>query len=227
MGRVFSTNNETESIQLLQKYMQLSPEECQQVKDRYGDIIYDNILKEDPCEKLDTMYFIASSDLIGKYFWLSYFGSCQAQFGTGSQSCYQLTDDQFRKVAQGRNFAQLPLSNRDSQNNLIYGGILTLTINNNQLVGILNIPEQGIRNAIIKQIVYYQNGQLQFAEYSNATNSLDGLLWVDPSFQTVIYMDPTIRDSIFTRLYFFDGQGLDHFKLVLNNQEVKIFKVEF
>jgi hypothetical protein len=53
------------------------------------------------------------------------------------------------------------------------------------------------------------------------------MLWVDPSFQAVIFMDAPVRDSIFTKLFFWDGEGLKHFEMVYSNSEVKIFKVIF
>jgi hypothetical protein len=38
-------------------------------------------------------------------------------------------------------------------------------------------------------------------------------------------MEPAIRDSTFTKLFFFDGRELDAFELVFSNPEVKIFRV--
>jgi dolichyl-diphosphooligosaccharide--protein glycosyltransferase len=200
MGKTFSTSDENEAANIMKKYMQLTPEQCQKVKQTYGDI-----LPKDACDPIPEMYFIASSDLIGKYYWLSY-------FGTG----------------QGRNFVQLKISSQDVNGNLIYGdGIITLAIKNNQLVPILNVPQQGIANVVVKNIIYYQNGIEQKFEYTNITNTIDGLVWVDPSFQVVIFMDAQIKDSVFTKLFFFDGKGLTHFEKVFGNSEVKIFKIKF
>lgn len=199
MGRVFSINNETEAINILKKYMGLTTQQCQELKQKFGDIV-----PNEACDKVSQMYIIASSDLIGKYYWLSY-------FGTGT----------------GRNFIQLSISGRDASGNLVYGNILTLAIKDNQLVPIINLPQQGIVNAIIKDVIFYQNGQERRFSYTNATNVIDGLVWVDPSFQIVIFMDAPIRDSIFTKMFFFDGQGLTHFTKVFENQEVKIYKVNF
>ena len=212
MGRIFATNSEEEAIGVLKKYTYLTPEECQEVKKDFGDRIYDNILKEDPCTNVTKVYIIASNDLIGKYYWLSY-------FGTGT----------------GRNFIQLQLSSRSGDKLVYGGGLVTLAMKDNKLVPILNFPQQGISNAIIKEIIFYQNGQPYSYDYSNATNKIDGLLWVDPSFQVVIFMDPAVRDSVFTNMFFFNGEGfpqfgiqpLKHFHLVYSNPEVKIFNVTF
>jgi dolichyl-diphosphooligosaccharide--protein glycosyltransferase len=199
MGRVFSISNETEAIGILQKYMGLAPQQCQELKQKFDDAV-----PEEACSKVSQMYIIASSDLIGKYYWLSY-------FGTGT----------------GRNFIQLPLSGRDASGNLIYGNMLTIAMKDNQLVPIMNIPQRNIINAVVKEIIFYQNGKERRFTYANITNAIDGLVWVDPSFQMVIFMDAQIRDSIFTRMFFFDGLNLTYFTKVFENSEVKIYKVNF
>jgi hypothetical protein len=62
---------------------------------------------------------------------------------------------------------------------------------------------------------------------SNATNTADGMVWVQSDYRMIIFMLPEVRNSMLTKLFFFDGEGLNHFKLVYGNDEVKIFKVIF
>jgi dolichyl-diphosphooligosaccharide--protein glycosyltransferase len=203
MGRIFSTSNEEEAYSILKKYTYLTKEQCNEVKKKYGNMIYDNILKEDPCSNITKIYFIASNDLIGKYYWLTY-------FGTGT----------------GRQYVVLPLTGRDNQGNLVYGnGILTLVFKDDKIVPILNIPSQGIFNMVVRKMIFvYQGNQYSF-DYSNTTNKIDGLVFSDGNI--AIYMDPQTANSMFTRLYFFNGEGLKYFKLVYSNPEVKIFEVDF
>ncbi len=200
MGFVFSTSNEEKAIETLEKYMELTPEQCQKARDKF-----DGIMPKDACKPVSEMYLIASSDLIGKYHWLSYFG----------------------QQGNARDFIQLTFSGY--QNGLpTYGnGMVTLLQKNNQIVGVLNLPQQGIRNAVIKEIVYFEQGERKHLNYTNVTNSIDGLLWVDPSYYYVIYMLPEVRDSLFARLFFWNGEGLKHFKLVYSNPEIRLYKVIF
>jgi hypothetical protein len=168
---------------------------------------------------MGKMYVIASNDLIGKYYWLSYFGSFDYEKRTGD----------------GRNFIQLQLTNYNQQRGILeYGnGIISITQKGNKLVAILNLPQQGIRNAIIKDMIYFQQGNQINQRTENAT--LNGLLFVDPSFQFVIFMDEKIEKSIFTNMFFFNGKGLKefeipelkNFELKYSNPEVKIFEVKF
>jgi hypothetical protein len=175
---------------------------CQAAAEKFGDKAPD-----EACEPVSEMYLIASSDLIGKYYWLSFFGT-----GTGD------------------NYIQLPFSGNDQQGNLVYGnGLITLgSTADGQVVALLNVPEQGIRNAFVSDVVIYQNGEEQRYNYANVTNKLEGMIWVDPGFGSVTYMSPAVRDSVFTNLYFFDGEGLEnYFEQVFANGEVKIYKVKF
>ncbi len=223
MGRIFTTDDEEEAMSILEKYIQLTPEQCQEIKQRFGDIVPDDV-----CKPVSEMYLIASNDLIGKYYWMSFFGDCLKKFGLQSADvCYKTPLKWFEENAQGRNFIQLSLSRQDAQGNLIYGEIVTLTVKDDQLIPILNIPQQGIRNAVIKEIIYYQNGQESKFEYTNVTNTIDGLLWVHPDMRSVIFMDSTIRDSLFTRMFFFEGKDLKHFELKYFDPEVRIYKVVF
>ena len=56
---------------------------------------------------------------------------------------------------------------------------------------------------------------------------IDGLIWLDPGFRSLIYFAPAIKDSIFTRTFFYNGEGLEHFELVYSNPEIKLYRVNF
>jgi|GEM_PF-1117346 dolichyl-diphosphooligosaccharide--protein glycosyltransferase len=225
MGRVFSTNNETEAIEILKKYMGPTQEQCNQYKKTFDDSIYDNPLKVDPCKPMSKMYVIASNDLIGKYYWLSYFGSFDYEKRTG----------------EGRNFIQLQLTNYNQQRGILeYGnGLISIAQKDNKLVAVSNIvtdwldPQECPRNSIIRDIIFFQQGRQINQRTENAT--CKGLLFIDPNFQFVIFMDEKIEKSIFTNMFFFNGKGLKdfeipelkNFELKYSNPEVKIFEVKF
>ena len=82
---------------------------------------------------------------------------------------------------------------------------------------------------VIKELVYFERntGELKHLTFPDVADSIDGMLWVDPSYQVAIFMDPAIKDSMFTRLFFWNGEGLEHFELKLNNPEVRLYKVNF
>jgi len=195
MGRTFSVSDEEESIAILKKYISLTPQQQQEVKNKF-----DGKVPNEAFQPVTKMYIIASSDLIGKYYWMSY-------FGTGT----------------GRNFFQLQLTDYDqAQATLNYAnGAVSIVRKDDQWVPVYN------NRFVIKEIVYFEDGQQKYLTFPNVTNTIDGMLWVDPSYRLVIFMEPEIKDSIFTRMFFWDGQGLEHFELVYSNPEIKLFEVNF
>ena len=214
MGRTFSISDENEAVKILNKYMQLTPEQCNEAKKQYTDKI-----PEDACKSVSEMYVIASNDLIGKYYWLNY-------FGTGT----------------GRNFVECRISQdlTQQQNTPSYtcavGFPMTIAMaqKDDQVFSVINMPTLGVRNAISRDLIYYNNDQ-EFKIRNNVTNALDSLILVEPGFGVAIFMEQPVRDSIYTNMYFFNGNGvsefnipkLEKFKLVYSNSELKIFKVNF
>jgi len=193
-GKMFSTSDENESLSIIKKYLSLTPEQCDNVKKTFGSIV-----PQDACKPVTEVYVIASSDLIGKYHWMSY-------FGTGS----------------AKDFFQLSLTNYDQQQGILNyaDGAVSLVSKGSQLVPVYN------SKYVIKELVYYPMGTETRQEFTNATEVIDALLWVDPSFQVSILMQPEVRDSVFTKMFFWNGKDLNNFQMVFSNPEVKIFKVK-
>ena len=214
MGRTFSISDEKEAVKILNKYMQLTPAQCNEAKKQHAGKI-----PEDACKPVSEMYIIASSDLIGKYHWLNY-------FGTGT----------------GRNFVECPISQDLTQEqgtptySCAVGFSMTISIaqKDDQIFAILNMPTLGVRNAISRDLLLYRNNQ-EFRVRNNITNNLDSLVFVQQGFGSVIFMEQPVRDSIYTNMFFFNGNGvpefsipkLEKFKPVYNNQEIRLFKVDF
>ena len=212
MGRIFSTSNESEAIEILKKYKEISSQDCERARKEFKEL-----MPTDACKPVNKMYLIASSDLIAKYYWLSCFGS----FDMKTRKC------------DGRTFLQLALKGQDKEGRIIYeisyGRAkinLILTEKEGKIVSILNAPLLGIRNKIVKKTVLYQDDTELSFDYEGK-DSIDGLAWIDPSFMLAIYMEPKIKDSLFTKMFFFNGKDLKNFELVYSNPEIRIFKVKF
>jgi len=193
-GKMFSTSDEEESVSIVKKYTSLTTEQCNNVKKTFGSVV-----PADACKPVTDVYVIASSDLIGKYHWMSY-------FGTGT----------------AKDFYQLSLTNYNQEQGILEyeNGAVSLVAKGSQFVPVYN------NKYVIKDLVYFPSGQEKRESFANVTDAVDAMLWIDPSFQVAILMQPDVRDSVFTKMFFWDGEGLSNFQLVFNNPEVKIFKVK-
>ena len=81
--------------------------------------------------------------------------------------------------------------------------------------------QQG-RYYTIKNLVLTINNTPTKLTYSNAT--VPGTFWVDPSFRAAIYMPEQTENSLFTRMFFYNGAGLKYFEPAYINPEVKLFR---
>jgi len=245
MGRIMSTSDEDEAVALLEKYMNITDEDCKVVKEKFGE----KNVPEDACEPASETYFISSSDLIGKFTWMNYFGGFRAPITSqqdfeknpgvccpstpptepGQMSCGEFADQgrgvwvwcpwMFNFVGQQQDQEGNPVYVYD------YSGLKVAIIQKgDQLIPIYN------NKFVINNMVFFDQGQEQKINLTNSSiglEGIDGLIWVDPSFRTLIYFSPSIKDSVFTKSFFFNGEGLEHFEQVYINPEIRLYKVNF
>ena len=210
LGKIMATTDENVSMSLIRKYQGDSPK----------------------------VYWIASDDLIGKYQWLQYFGiNCDARSDPSCPLYIQLgVDSQSTMYDNSGNvmFLTYPL-----------GGQGKILLYSSPTVP-LPIYVQGINAALFNEIIYYNGTNYTSFKFSqNDTNSLLTALkpletqlnvrftnqsismtvWIPKHFSYIVIIPPNLRDTVFTRMYMLDGQGLDHFKEVFVNDQVKIFEV--
>lgn len=196
LGKVFDTASEDEAVSILHKYQGTS-----------GNI-----------------YWIASDDLVSKFQWLEYFGTgCDARTDANCQLYMQLPLQSAKQTQDGRSVQ------------LDYGSIQIL-----QTQGSLPVPiiVQG-RSAIpVDEIIQNSealkldaNDTASILPLINALNlrmlnqTAPYTVAISPDAQYVTVIPPNIRNSLFTKMFFLEGKGLQRFKQVFSNAQVKIYQV--
>ncbi|MFP4046084.1 MAG: STT3 domain-containing protein, partial [Candidatus Aenigmatarchaeota archaeon] len=150
------------------------------------------------------IYWIASQDLIGKYQWPQYFGTgCES----GDPDCPLYS--QMRLEDQG-------------QEQLVYQGGVTLQFQNDSIVPVYE-TEQG-KGTFSRMLYYDQPGQLK-EETFEGQESVEGTLWIHPQYSSVVYIPPFQEDSVFTKMFFEEGQGLEHFEKAFENDYMNIYQL--
>ncbi len=188
------TDNETQAIEILKDYAKPG------------------------CE--DEVYYIASSDLIGKSTWWSYFSTWDP-VNKGRATPMQFVNLQQSRPLIGQN----TITNNYcclNANNENYP--IVIFEQNNSLTPYLQVRNQFIK--ISKLFFFDENGQGVLAV--NQDGQFPGTIWLDPSKQLIVYMPAEVENSMFTRMFFYHGQGLEHFEFINDwGGEVKLFKVKF
>jgi asparagine N-glycosylation enzyme membrane subunit Stt3 len=206
LGKIMVYSNETASLELVRKYQGDSPK----------------------------VYWIASDDLIGKFQWLQYFGiNCDARDEQQANQCPL--------------YIQIPEQSRSADNN---GNIILRKYGNIYVFQGLSIPMpfyvEGINGALFNEIIYYSNGEVNVLKmneteqqsviqvlkplekqlnfrFSNQTIGLTA--WIPQHYGYIVLIPSNLRNSVFTKMFMLEGQGLEHFKQVFRNEQVKIYEV--
>lgn len=192
------TDNETQAVELLKAY------------------------RKPNCNEF---YYIASSDLLGKSQWWTYFATWDP---AGGKNCPFISSDKgFCYI-----YSTVPLSRAaplPSQNAVVY----TYVLNQRAAFVIYEINstltpyfQQDNQLRTVESIFYFADGSGRLR--TNPNPELQGLIWMDPSKQVIVFIPPELANSLFTRMFLFNGLGLEKFEFVNSwGGEVKLFKVKF
>jgi len=203
LGKIMATSDENESLNLIRKYQGDSPK----------------------------VYWIASDDLIGKFQWLQY-------FGTGCDARVEERCPLYIQIGQ------------ESQSTDENGNIVLRNYGSISLFQGLGVPVpiyiQGINGAIFDEVMFYSGGNVSTVKWNETekqilTQALKPLesqlnfrftnqsipltVWVPQHYSYIVIIPQNLRESVFTKMFMLEGQGLEHFKQVFRNEQVKIYEV--
>lgn len=169
------------------------------------------------CE--EPMYYIASGDLIGKSQWWTYFSTWRRENPEESKGIkYFYTPVELgqskKMIAENATVFVFPLS--DEQSFMVY-----------EKDGLLTAYYQQGRETVNIQKTFYFQGNYGLLQTAQTDNVIKGILWISPDMNFVIFVPEELMDSMFTRMYLFNGEGLEKFEMVQNfGGEVKLFRVD-
>lgn len=162
----------------------------------------------------NTMYYIASEDLLWKSQWWTYFSTWNPKSNKGDKYFYIPAQYAGKKNIENSTVYFYPISRTQ---------IFVIVEKENELDYFLH--EQNEKK-IIKKLIYFDENFLKEKIYSNY--EIDGTLFLSPDKNLVIFMSKELENSLFTRMFLLNGAGLKRFEFVRNfGGEVKLFKVIF
>jgi len=162
----------------------------------------------------NTMYYIASEDLLGKSQWWTYFATWSPKTKTGTKYFYIPIYFAGTTKIENKTFYVYPVSRYE---------VFLVYEKENELEAFLQINENVAR---IKKIFYFDQNSIKEKIYEKY--EIDAGVWISPDKKFIIYINKELLDSLFTRMFLLNGAGLKHFEFVKNfGGEVKLFKVNF
>ena len=162
----------------------------------------------------NTMYYIASEDLLWKSQWWTYFSTWDPKTKKGNKYFY--FPAQFagsRKINESKYYIY-PLSRLEA--------IIIIEKDND-----FELRFQ-VENEIktIRRFWYFSNNTFKEKIYENY--DYDATVFLSQDKSLAIYIPKELQDSLFTRMFLLNGAGLKRFEFVRNfGGEVKLFKVIF
>jgi len=186
------------------------------------------ILKDYRKPGCNETYFLATSDLIFKSVWWSYFSTWDPTRPDpkGTQYSYFIANLARRKPVLSLNIVgyEYPVSGSQSIILCQTDGIVSPCRPDQGIGAIFQDGNQFVRI----QRVIFPRGNF-YAQIEDPQAEVKGtVLVLDPSAQTIVFMPPQLQDSMFTRMFFYNGAGLSNFELVSQwGGEVKLFRVRF
>ncbi len=167
----------------------------------------------DDCE--DPMYFIASADLISKSQWWSYFST-------------------WDPVNKGNIHTYAPMSLTEakpilSEDVLVYKYNIDAeryfaVYDRDDSLEVFFVQQNAFLH-VESLYAFSKDGRSYLQTQADA--EIKGRLWISRDKQTAIYIPPELQESLFTKMFLYDGYGLSKFTLVMNfGGEVKLFRVD-
>ena len=205
------TENETLCAKILLSYL---PEKDNSLYRRY----YGNCTPK--------IYFLASSDLLGKSHWWSMFATWDVEKKGGNPSDYYIVGLQKREkliLEKGYALYYHPFVFYPTQK--IYIPVLKIVEKGNNSQEITPYLYDGGNFYKIKKLAFYSDNSPIIYEYEDA--EMEGMLYLGNNLQFVIFIPKELENSLFTRMFLFNGYGLKYFKLVYSNPEVKLFELRY
>jgi len=235
MGRIFSTTNESEAINILKKDLTISAEECADLFN-YMEDNFKVTPPVDACKSPSEVYYISSNDLIPKFTWLNYFGG----YGHNIES----SDDYSNNPGQCCAVETKPQSGVCKEGSWVYCpwnfNIVSTQVDGlgrpvyiyeyaGVRINIINTGSALVPTYINKYVIndlYIENQHLDLRSFGNDTEHMEGFVFLSSNLQNLLFINDKIKDSVFVKTLLFEGEGLEHFKLVYKNAEMTIFKVD-
>ncbi len=176
-------------------------------------------------KKYDATHTIVTVDLLSKSQWWTYFATWDPK---GGKDCSLINSDKGYCYV----YSTLSLSNTTPvpfKNTIVY----TYILNPDNAFAIYQVNDtlvpyfyQNNKLSTVESIFYFtESGIGQIRTIPDA--ELNGLIWMDPSKQVMVFIPPELANSLFTRMFLFNGAGLERFEFVNSwGGEVKLFSIK-
>ncbi len=195
-----------------------------------------NVVQYTHPDKVRPVIFVASSDMLQKAGWWSYFGAWNFENQTSENYNYYIPQTGGAEVQPGSS-TKIPVLNdqgmtinavitRGTGNNTTSGYTEAVYTENGEQIYVNDTPYNPLN---ISDIIVIENGYIMKNESIGDVKNANFTLFVmgNDNQYTPILISNELTNSMFTRLYLLGGAGQDIFQNVHTEQGVMLFNVNF
>ncbi|MEG3224509.1 MAG: hypothetical protein BME94_03035 [Methanobacteriales archaeon Met13] len=206
------TKNTGKSVEIIEKILVVDKAAAQTIMTTEYGLTSEqaqNVIKYTHPDNPSPTVFITSFDMVGKAGWWSYFGGWNFKNATGQNFVYS--------VAQ---------ANASVQNNTLVlqanNGVVAQISSNNVTAGIMTDNNRAVSP---HRVMFIENGTVVSDQVVSNQSSFSIILIKEGDMYLALAMNKELEDSMFTRMFFLQGQGLTHFKPIYAQPGVIVWNV--
>ncbi|MDR2967225.1 MAG: dolichyl-diphosphooligosaccharide--protein glycosyltransferase subunit STT3 [Methanobacteriaceae archaeon] len=244
------TNNSGKSVEILEKTLTLPKEEAKTIMTNEYKLTSpqaDEILNYSHPANPRPVIFVASSDMVQKAYWWTYFGNWDFESKTSKAYTYLMsnTPAEMKNISGGRQ--QAIITNHETNIGnvpVLYQTILTKgsgdngTINASFVARFVNGSEIKLPNGTvfkpmfndeevkISKLFIVEDGMLTKNETVDKDGNYALFIFGDGGVYTSILMSKELEYSMFTKLYILGGFGQDSYEFVHSEPGVSLWRVK-
>ena len=209
------THNTGKSVEILDAILPVDKQTAQNILiNQYGftSAQAQNVLQYTHPANPTHDVLITSSDMLGKAAWWSYFGSWNFDNNTGTHYIYSAS--------------QASLQNINGTTSITADNGVVAQINGTNVNAGLQYSQNGESQTIPPhKLTLIENNQVVQNSIVSADSPISIFIVVQNNTALAIVMNKELENSMFTRLYLFNGQGLTKFKMASQQPGVTVWNV--
>jgi dolichyl-diphosphooligosaccharide--protein glycosyltransferase len=232
------TNDTGKSVEILEKTLPVSRDEAKTIMTgdyNLSSTQADDVLQYTHPANATPVVFVASSDLLQKAGWWSYFGTWDFKIQNSSGYQYLVSQEAVELEKINSTTAQANITNSEEQN-ILFQTVLTKDLEtNNTTATVKTVYENG--SQVIDQNgtpynpftlynrMIIDDGYVVVNETVNESGNFTLLIIGNNNTYNSILMSKELENSLFTRLFILGGFGQDRFELVNMEPGVSLWKI--
>jgi len=234
----YTGNNSQKSVEILENTLTLSKEEAKNKMINSYNLTStqaNNVIKLTHPDEPVPVIFVASSDMLQKAGWWTYFGNWDFNTKTGVGYEYRVAQQPSKIQSIGDGLYQANITNSE-ENGILYETVVTKTAGNNTTNATTaavfenGTPVKTQNNTTfnpftVNRLIIIEDNMLMKNETVNESGNYTLLVFGNNGTYSSVIMSKELENAMFTKLFILGGFGQDSFEMVHADDGISLWKI--